>query len=137
VIRIDYHENFFSKYKLSLLIKTEGNTTDSEDPDFYLNFHDYDYQKYQNDIFNITRGDMVSFNATIASIGSSKSFPILEAFEFMKLNDHIEMHPHIHHHGRYSVDGDKDIKIGDSVYKELPRFVSDEKVIMNQIETDH
>jgi len=108
-----------------------------EDADFYLNFHDHVYEKYKADIFNITRGDMVSFNATFLTVGSEKSVPMLEAFDFEKLNEHIQLNPHIHHHGRYSVDGDKVVNRGDVLYEELPKFVSDEDVKINQHETHH
>ncbi len=137
VLRVDYHEEFFSRYRLSLLIKMQESDMTSEDADFYLNFHDYIYERYKADIFNITRGDMVSFNATFVSVGSVKSVPMLEAFEFEKLNEHIELNPHIHHHGRYSVDGDKNLNRGDVVYKELPKFVTDEEIKMNQHESHH
>lgn len=135
VIRIDYNDNFFARYRLSVLIKMEKNQ--EEDPDLYLKFTDFQYDIYKTDIFNITRGDLVSFNATILHAGEKVAMPTLELFGFRKLNDHIYIQPHIHHNSRYSVDHAQPIHKDDAVYKELPGLISNDEVKINQHETYH
>ncbi len=135
VIRIDYNDNFFARYRLSLLIKMEQ--TETEDPDLYLKFTDYNYDMYKNKIFNITRGDFVNFNATFMHLGDDGAVPLLESFGFDKLEGHIYIQPHVHHNGRYSVPHDSVIHKDQAVYKELPGIVSDDELNVDQKETFH
>jgi hypothetical protein len=135
VIRIDYNDNFFARFRLTVLVKMEK--TDTEDPEIQLKFTDYQYEQFKGEIFNITRGDSIHFNATIIQTGDSNSVPVLEAFGFEKLNEHIYIQPHIHHNTRYSVGhGDKIEKDG-AVFKELQNLVSDNEVMVDQEETFH
>ena len=109
-----------------------------EDPDLYLKFTDYQYEVYKNEIFNITRGDYVAFNATILHTGQADTVPTLEVFVFEILNEHIFIQPHIHHNSRYSVDHAQAIHKDDAVYKEIPGLVSNDEVhIEKQHETFH
>ncbi len=135
VIRIDYNDNFFARYRLSVLIKMEKNQ--EEDPDIYLKFTDYQYEQYKSDIFNITRGDYVSFNATILSTGDDKTIPILEVFGLNNLKEHIYIEPHIHHNSRYSIAHGEHIKKDEAIYKEIPSLVSNDEVEIEQHETYH
>jgi hypothetical protein len=136
VIRVDYDDYFFAKHRASLLIKMLKNN-DNEEPDLYLKFPDYHYNHHKHSILNITRGDYVAFNATIMFEGNAKSTPMLEAFGFEVLNEHIFIQPHIHHSGRYSVSNEGTIHKDDSIYKEIPGLVSDEEIVVDQHETNH
>jgi hypothetical protein len=99
VIRVDYDDNFFARYIVSLLIKMEKN--EDEDPDMYVRFDTHYYSYYKTEILSFNRGDYVAFNATFISEGSKVSVPILEGFGVKKLNDHINVNPHIHSTGKY------------------------------------
>jgi hypothetical protein len=134
-IRVDYNDNFFARYRISLLIKMEKN--EMEDADLYLKFTDYQYDQHKHQIFNITRGDYVSFNATFFNMGDENTVPSLEIFGFDKLSDHIYIQPHIHHNGRYSVPHETVIHKDNVIYKELPDLVSDDEVHIDQKETYH
>ncbi len=137
VIRVDYNENFFARYRISLLIKMEAQNQ-SEDPDLYLKFTDYQYELNKHHIFNITRGDYVSFNATFVNMGDGgHNVPFLEAFGFDKQSGHIYIQPHIHHSGRYSVPHETVIHKDNVVYSELPDLVSDDDIKLDQRETYH
>jgi hypothetical protein len=126
LIRADYNENFFARYRLNLLIKMEKN--DSEEGDLSLKFSEIQYDHFRNEIFNITRGDLVAFNATIIFEGDKKTQPVLEAFGFSKKSEHIYIHPHIHSRGRYSTEQRHAIHKNDSIYKDVPSLISDEEI---------
>jgi len=108
-----------------------------EDPDLYLKFTDYQYELHKHQIFNITRGDYVDFNATFVNLGDHETVPLLEAFGFEKLNEHIYIEPHIHHNGRYSIPHETVIHKDNVVYQEIPGLVSDDEVKIDQHETYH
>lgn len=135
IIRIDYNENFFARFRVSVLVKMEKNQ--EEEPDLYLKFTDYQYDIFKSDIFNITRGDYVSFNATFLTTGDQNSAPVLEVFGFQKLSDHIFIQPHIHHNSRYSIDHNEHINKDSIIYKELPNLVTNDELDINQKETFH
>lgn len=135
VIRIDYIENFFARHRLNVLLKMEKN--DLEEADIYLKFTDYQYEYFKNEIFNLTRGDYVSFNATFMTVGDVNTIPQLEVFGFEKLKDHIYIQPHIHHNSRYSVNHDEHINKNEAVYKEIPNLVSNDDIDIDQKETFH
>jgi hypothetical protein len=134
VIRVDYEDHFFARYRLSLLIKMLDNH--DEEPDLYLKLNDYQYSNFKDSIFNLTRGDRVYFNATILHEGDRKSIPILEVFGFEKLNEHISIDPHIHYSGRYSM-GHEEIHKNATLYNDIPGLISDEDRDINQHETNH
>ena len=98
------------------------NNNSNEEPDLFISFTDYYYEKYKTQIINTTRGDQIQFNATIISGGE---IPILEVNGYRKLNDKIYINPHVHNTGRYHVPKDM-IKKNSSLYSELPGLVSDE-----------
>jgi hypothetical protein len=135
VIRIDYNDNFFARFRTSVLIKMEKNQ--DEEPDLYLKFTDYQYENFKSEIFNITRGDYVAYNATILTTGEDNSSPVLEVFGFQKLGDHIFIQPHIHHNSRYSVGHPEHIKKDSAIYKELPNLVTSDEMDIDQKETTH
>lgn len=135
LIRADYDDNFFARHRVSLLIKMDLN--DNEEPDLFLKFSDLQYDKFRNEIFNITRGDLIAFNATIIFEGNQKSVPVLEVFGMEKKNQHIFIQPHIHFSGRYSTENKNNIHKNDSVYNDLPGLVSDEEIDVHQRETTH
>lgn len=111
---------------------------ENEEADMYLKFSDYNYNRLKADIFNITRGDLISYNATILFEGNQKNIPVLEGFEIQKLNEKIYIQPHIHNTGRYSV-GHNQIHKDENVYGELPNVVADEELNVeeHQHETHH
>ena len=119
-IRINFDERFFSRYRAQILVKMNNNS--NEEPDLFISFTDYYYEKYKTQIINTTRGDQIQFNATIISGGE---IPILEVNGYRKLNDKIYINPHVHNTGRYHVPKDM-IKKNSSLYSELPGLVSDE-----------
>ena len=135
IIRVDYNDNFFARFRLSALVKMEKNQ--EEEPDLYLKFTDYQYDNFKSEIFNITRGDFVSYNATFLTTGEDNAPPVLEVFGFQKLNEHIYIQPHIHHNSRYSIDHSEHIKKDSIIYTELPNLVTNDELDLNQKETFH
>jgi hypothetical protein len=135
VIRVDYEDHFFSRYRASLLMKMVKDST-NEEPDLYLKLSDYQYGNFKDSIFNLTRGDRVAFNASILHEGDRRSIPILEVFGFEKLKEHIHIDPHIHFQGRYSV-GHEEVHQNHTIYNELPDLISDEDKDIHQHETNH
>jgi hypothetical protein len=67
--------------------------------DIYLKLSDYQYDQYKDSVFNMTRGDLVNFNATFLYEGDVNSSPVLECFGIERGMDHINIEPHIHHAG--------------------------------------
>jgi len=70
------------------------------DPDMYVRYDTHYYSYFKNDILSLNRGDYVAFNATFINEGSKNNVPILEGFGLIKLNDHIQVNPHIHSTGK-------------------------------------
>jgi len=132
LVRVDYESSFISRYKATMLMKMNKNDT-SEDGDLYLKLDDYKYSKFKNVIYNLTRGDHLYFNATILHEAGLKRNTLAEPFDLAKKEDHININPHIHHHGRYSLDDHhslehQPIHKNDHVYEELSDFVVDKEV---------
>ncbi len=71
----------------------------ADESDLYIKFSDYQYDQYKDIVFNITRGDVINFNATFLYEGDVRSSPILECFGLDKGIEHINLEPHIHHTG--------------------------------------
>jgi hypothetical protein len=99
VIRVDYDDQFFARHRLSILVKMNKNDKGDES-DIYLKLSDYQYDEYKDNIFNITRGDLINFNATFIYEGDMRTSPVLECFGIEKGIDHINLEPHIHHTGK-------------------------------------
>jgi hypothetical protein len=97
VIRVDYDDRLFARYRISLLVKMSNDT--AEDADIYLKFDDHYYKKYKNTFLNLTRGDFIDYNATIMFTGNSEHVSVFEGFGVNHLGGHIFIHPHIHHKG--------------------------------------
>jgi hypothetical protein len=137
VIRVNYDDYFMARHKLSILVKMENNT--NEDPELYLKFSEHQYKQHQHEVFSITRGDYVAFNATIFFEGNSKNSPVLEAWGFEKQPGHVYIEPHIHHTGRYSIDSihDGTIHQNDTIFSENTNLVADDEVKTPQHETYH
>lgn len=133
VVRVDYDNSFITKHKVSMLVKMEVNNN-SHEGDLYLKIDEYKYNRMKDVIYNISRGDHIYFNATITHEGSDRSPLLAEPFDLIKKESDIKIDPHIHHHGRYSMDGNKnnevhkDLKKNDKVYEELKEFVADTNV---------
>ena len=120
---------------MSVLIKMEQN--DLEDADIYLKFDDHFYQKFKPIFLNMTRGDFVSYNATIMFTGNRQHVSIFEGFAIQPESGHIFINPHIHHNGRYSIVEDKHAHKDEQLYPELPNLVIDKDVEIHQHETTH
>lgn len=107
VVRIDYERKYFSSTRLKILIKMREEDK-SEDGDLYLKVEDYIYETYKNKFYELNRGDKIQFNATILFEGDGQRVPFLNLFEIEILKNEadsrIELSPHIHHNGRYSLD---------------------------------
>lgn len=144
VVRIDYDNTFFGKHVLSILIKMNKEDL-SEDGDLYLKFDQHFYSEVKDIIFNLNRGDHLSFNATFINEGDGHHSPYLEAFGLDASDDSkIDISPHIHHTGRYSLDkevethADHQLHKNESLYGDLEGFVVDEDVnLEKQVETSH
>ena len=135
VIRVDYDDRIFTRYRVSVLIKMDNN--ENEDADIYLKFDDHYYQKYKPTFLNMTRGDFLSYNATIMFTGNQKFTSIFEGFGIKQETGHIFIHPHIHHNGRYSIKEEKHAHKDDQLYPELPNLLIDKDVDIAQLETNH
>ena len=135
VIRVDFEENFFAKYKTSFLMKMSKSL--NEDPDLFLKFSEYSYNNYKDQILSIKRGDQIKFNATVIFEGNNRGIPILEVFEMEKSGEVIKISPHIHDQGRYSMGDHKAIHKNNSIYKEMPNLISDDEKELKQHETHH
>jgi hypothetical protein len=110
---------------------------DLEDADIYLKFDDHYYHKFKPTFLNMTRGDFVSFNATIMFTGNKQHVSVFEGFGIEQEAGHIFIQPHIHHNGRYSITEDKHAHKDESLYPELPNLVIDKDVDIHQHETTH
>ena len=98
---------------------------EKEENNLYLKITESVYNNFKTDILNTTRGDLIQFNATFIAEDYNYRPVILEVNGYKKLNGKINLNPHVHVEGRYSVD-EKDIKKKGNVYNELPGLVSDE-----------
>ena len=81
ILRVDYIENFFARYKISILVKMNVGDLEehSEEGDLYLKLDENYYNKYKHLVFNMTRGDYIHYNATVLEEGSQGAY-ILEGF---------------------------------------------------------
>ncbi len=98
MIRVDYDDQFFARHRLSILVKMDKEGKGDES-DIYLKLSDNQYDLFKDRIFNITRGDLINFNATFLYEGDIRSSPVLESFGIEKGIEHINLEPHIHHTG--------------------------------------
>lgn len=117
-IRIDFDERFFSRYRAQILTKMIPNNA-NEVPDVFLQFTEYNYEKYKTQIVNTTRGDLIQFNATIRNVGDEQRIPLLEVNAFKKLNEKIYIAPHVHNSGRYQVN--------EEMIRNIPGEISEEE----------
>ncbi len=135
VIRVDFEDNFFARYKTSFLMKMNNDT--NEEPDLFLKFSEYNYNNYKDEILSMKRGDHIRFNATVLFEGNHRGIPLLEVYEMKKSGEGIKINPHIHDQGRYSTGHDKVIHKNDKIYNEIPNLISDDEKELNQHETHH
>lgn len=135
VIRVDFEENFFARYKTSFLMKMNNNQND--DPDLFLKFSEYNYNNYKDEILSMKRGDHIKFNATVIFEGNHRGIPLLEVYELEKSGEGIKINPHIHDHGRYAMGDHKNIHKDEKIYNEMPNLISDDDKELNQHETGH
>jgi hypothetical protein len=110
---------------------------DNEEADIYIKFDDHYYHKFKPTFLNITRGDFVSYNATVMFTGNKDHASVFEGFGVRQESGHIFIQPHIHHHGRYSIQEDKHAHKDEKLYDELPNLVIDKDVEIHQHETNH
>lgn len=151
IVRIDYEQSFMSRYRLSILVKMRTEVH-SQDGDLYLKVNEYEYEKYKNVFYQINRGDRIAFNATIIDEGSERNAPFLDLFGVSIVTNEenkgkIEIDPHIHHNGRYSLDkeikknSDHVIHKDEAIYDDInmKEFVVDKEVNIDekQHETYH
>lgn len=128
------------------------NNYHSIDGDLYLKFSEDSFNTNKNSIISINRGDLIQFNATIIHEGDARYVPVLECFEMesniKKYYGHINIDPHIHHGGRYSLDkkhleheaiyNDHNLHVNETLYDDLKDVVIDNEIdIHNQKETFH
>ena len=127
VIRVNFNDNFFSRVRVFFLIKMNEDVN-SDKTDLILEVTDKIYNKYKIDIMNITRGDEISFNATVKQIPSKKGnnvgIVVLDEIKLTGRNIHIN--PHVHEDGRYGTEGNN-FEEGKQMYEELPNVVTTEK----------
>ena len=121
VIRVNFNDNFFSRVRVFFLVKMNEDLNDKTD--LVLEVTDKVYNKYKIDIMNITRGDEISFNATVKqtpSQGKNVGVVILDDIKLTGRNIHIN--PHIHENGRYGTEG-RSFEEGKQMFNELPNVV--------------
>ena len=127
VIRVNFNDNFFSRVRVFFLVKMNEDVN-SDKTDLILEVTDKIYNKYKIDIMNITRGDEISFNATVKQIPSAKGnnvgIVVLDEIKLTGRNIHIN--PHVHEDGRYGTKGGN-FEEGKQMYEELPNVVTTEK----------
>jgi hypothetical protein len=129
-LRLDFDERFFSRYKVHMIVKMWNNNSnekeiEKEENNLYLKITENVYNLYKMDILNTTRGDLIEFNATFIAYDNLHTPIILEVNGYKKLEGKININPHVHNEGRYSVNED-DIKKDKHIYNELPGLVSDQ-----------
>ena len=148
VVRVDYDNSFFAKYRISILVKMRVEDK-SQDGDLYLKITDRQYNQLKDVIYEINRGIRVEFNATIISEGNERSVPILDAFGLEIFQDDLEtiskdqtdikenkinIDAHIHHEGRYSLDNqqlthkDHIIHSNENLYDNMNDFITEGEV---------
>ena len=124
-IRVNFIDDFFSRYKASVLVAMEApaqaERSANAHADAVLHFDYSKYEKYKTEILNTTRGDSVEFNATVISIKETNEEPkrkvvMLEVNAFRKGSEKVFIAPHVHSHGRYHVDQN----MINNAYSELP-----------------
>ena len=132
VIRVNFNDNFFSRVRVFFLIKMNEDANDDK-TDLILEVTDKIYNRYKIDIMNITRGDEISFNATVKQVPSKKGnnvgIVVLDEIKLTGRNIHIN--PHVHEDGRYGTEGGK-FEEGKQIYEELPNVVTTEKKKMKK-----
>ena len=124
VIRVNFNDNFFSRVRAFFLIKMNEDI-ESDKTDLILEVTDKVYNKYKIDIMNITRGDEISFNATIKQTPSNngKNVGIVVLDEIKKTGRNIHINPHVHENGRYGTKGGN-FEEGKQMFNELPNVVT-------------
>ena len=129
-LRLDFDERFFSRYKVHMIVKMWNknlgeNEIEKDENNLYLKITENVYNTFKMDILNTTRGDLIEFNATFIANDYSQRPVILEVNGYKKLDEKINISPHVHNEGRYSVN-ENDIKKDKKIYNELPGLVSDQ-----------
>ena len=137
IIRVNFNENFFSRYRAFILMKMDKNN-DQDYTDMVLDVTDAIYKKYKIDIMDLRRGDEIAFNCTLRTVISQESNKPIRAdlVKFYKTGNKIKINAHIHRTGRYATHTDK-VSQGKQVYSELPDVVSSEDKNIKQKETVH
>ena len=124
VIRVNFNENFFSRVRVFFLIKMNEDINNDK-TDLVLEVTDKIYNRYKIDIMNITRGDEISFNATVKQVPSKKGnnvgIVVLDEIKLTGRNIHIN--PHVHEDGRYGTNGGN-FEEGKQMYNELPNVIT-------------
>jgi len=129
-IRLDFDERFFSRYKVHMIVKMvmknmSENEIEKEENNLYLKITESVYNNFKTEILNTTRGDLIQFNATFIAEDYNFRPVILEVNGYKKLDGKINLNPHVHVEGRYSVDEKDIIEKKGNIYNELPGLVSD------------
>ena len=96
-----------------------------ENTDLILEVTDKVYEKYKIDIMNLTRGDEISFNATVKQTPSNKgnNVPIVLLNNIKLTGNNIHINPHVHENGRYGTK-EGQFEEGKKIYEELPNVVT-------------
>ncbi len=124
VIRVNFNDNFFSRVRVFFLIKMNQDLN-NDNTDLILEVTDKVYEKYKIDIMNLTRGDEISFNATVKQTPSNKgnNVPIVLLNNIKLTGNNIHINPHVHENGRYGTK-EGQFEEGKKIYEELPNVVT-------------
>lgn len=104
VVRVsgqDEESSSFAHHVLSILVKMHPDDKENDDVSLGLSFSHAVSEKYQNVISELNRGDEITFNATLVTMGDTRHIHHMHCFGIEKGPGFMEISPHVHDSGRY------------------------------------